>query len=83
MKMWKIDLTLEQEKRLKEYYFKTTWSKYKNDDACLDLKDTYRFLSDLMQKGKVEHSHKEIEQEKKRETPEDDKTVSMFEYAVS
>lgn len=78
-----MDLTLEQEKRLKEYYFKNTWHKYKNDDSCLDLKDSYRFLCDLMQKGKIEHSHDEIELEKSKglaqnESPDDDKTVSMF-----
>jgi hypothetical protein len=51
MKMWKIDLTLQQEKRFKEEYFKSTWGKFQNEDNCLDLHDSYRFLQELMQKG--------------------------------
>ena len=49
--MWKIDLTLQQEKRLKDQYFKAIWQKFQNEDNCLDLKDSYRFLQELMQKG--------------------------------
>jgi len=49
LKMWKIDLTLQQEKRFKDEYFKTIWSKFQNEDNCLDLLNSYRFLQELMQ----------------------------------
>ena len=46
--MWKVDLTLTQQKKVKDVYFKQSWSKYVDEDGNLDLKDAYRFLKDMM-----------------------------------
>lgn len=53
-KMWKVELDLQQEKTLKEVYFSQAWDKWQTKDANgdptgnLDLKDSFRFLNDLM-----------------------------------
>jgi hypothetical protein len=45
--MWKVDLNIDQEKKLKEVYFVQAWDKFQ-DDGNLNLRDSYRFLKDLM-----------------------------------
>lgn len=45
--MWKIDLTEDQKKKTKDVYFNQAWKKF-SEDGNLNLKDSYRFLKDLM-----------------------------------
>ena len=41
-KMWKIDLTEEQKKKVKDVYFNQAWKKF-SEDGNLNLQDAYRF----------------------------------------
>ena len=45
--MWKVELTEQQKQRLIDVYFKQTWEK-EQEDGILELKDSYRFIKDLM-----------------------------------
>ena len=56
--MWKVELELKQEKTLKDTYFKQVWTKWEKKDengdptGNLDLKESFRFLNDLMTSAK-------------------------------
>lgn len=45
--MWRIDLTEDQKKKVKDVYFNQAWKKF-SEDGNLNLKDAYRFQKDLM-----------------------------------
>lgn len=45
--MWKVELSDSQKTRLLDVYFKQTWEKIQ-EDGILELKDSYRFIKDLM-----------------------------------
>lgn len=45
--MWKVDLNLEQQKKVKDIYFSQAWDKFA-ENGNLDEKDSYRFLKDMM-----------------------------------
>jgi hypothetical protein len=40
--MWKIDLTEDQKKKVKDVYFNQAWNKF-NEEGNLNFKDAYRF----------------------------------------
>ena len=46
-KMWKIDLTEDQKKKVKDVYFNQAWKKF-SEDGNLNFKDAYRFQKELM-----------------------------------
>ena len=45
--MWKIDLTEDQKKKVKDVYFNQAWKKF-SEDGNLNFKDAYRFQKELM-----------------------------------
>ena len=46
-KMWKVELDPQQSQVFKSQHFENMW-KHMSENGVLDLKDSYRFLKDLM-----------------------------------
>lgn len=46
-KMWKVELNVQQQTKLRTAYFEQAWDRY-NEDGNLNLKDSWRFMRDLM-----------------------------------
>jgi hypothetical protein len=45
--MWKIELDVQQSSKFKAEHFEHMWTKT-SEDNMLNLKDSYRFMKDLM-----------------------------------
>jgi len=46
--LWKVELSLEQQKRVKDIYFKQAWGRFANKEGNLNVKDSFRFVMELM-----------------------------------
>lgn len=47
LKMWKVEMNVEQQTLMKTVYFEQAWDRY-SEDGNLNQKDAWRFMRDLM-----------------------------------